>query len=48
MHLIFTDEELDNIYTRKFGWPIKDKCPQNIRESIERKKKLLEDQKRGD
>lgn len=47
MHLLFTKEELECVDTSIFGWPIKDLCPQSIRESIEHKKELLNSQMKG-
>lgn len=47
MHIIFTEDELKYINTKAFGWPIKDKCPDTIRKSIERKKELLNSQMKG-
>ena len=48
MHMIFTEEELEWINTREFGWPIKDRCPENIRAIIETKKKAIDNQFGGD
>lgn len=47
MHIIFTEDEMKYINTKAFGWPIKDQCPDKIRKSIERKKELLNSQKKG-
>lgn len=44
MHMIFSAEELQWINTRKYRWPIKKDCPSKIRLSIERKKKIIDDQ----
>lgn len=44
MHIIFSEEELLWIDTRKFAWPIKDGCPDEVRVSILEKKKLLDSQ----
>lgn len=46
MHLLFSEEELRWIDVYKFGWPIKNGCPENIKKSIERKKKLLDNQQK--
>lgn len=45
MHMIFTDEEKRWISMNVFGWPIKKGCPDSIRKSIEKKKKIIEQQK---
>lgn len=47
MHMYFTDEELEWIDTSKFGFPIIDGCPEEIRDSIEKKKEQLNSQKKG-
>lgn len=44
MHLIFSEDEKVYIDTKNFGWLIKKECPQKIRKTIERKKKLLDEQ----
>lgn len=44
MHMFFTDDELEWIDTSKFGCPIIDGCPENIRKSIEEKKKKIDNQ----
>lgn len=46
MHRLFSDEERKWIYTRELGWPIKEGCPEDIRESIEKKKKDIDKQAR--
>lgn len=45
MHMMFTEEEKEWIDMRTFGWPIKNGCPKEIRESIERKKRKIDSQK---
>lgn len=48
MHMLFSAEELQWINTGKYRWPIKKDCPNKIRLSIERKKKIVDNQfKRG-
>ena len=44
MHMLFTDEELKWINTREFGFPIKPGCPEKIKESINRKKSIVNNQ----
>lgn len=38
MIIIFTEDEREWMDTKTIGWPIKDGCPSDIRESIEKKK----------
>lgn len=45
MHVLFTENEKAWIMLRTFGWPIKTGCPDEIRQSIQRKKRILESQK---
>lgn len=45
MHIIFTEEEREWIDMKTFGCPIIDGCPNDIRKSIEEKKKALDNQK---
>ena len=44
MHILFSDEEKKWINRRSFGWTIKKGCPDEIRHSIENKKKKLDNQ----
>ena len=44
MTILYTDEEKRWIDMNKWGWPIKDGCPDNIKKEIERKKRLLDKQ----
>lgn len=44
MHIMFTEVEKQYIDTKKFGFPIKAGCPERIKKSIEKKKKLLDNQ----
>jgi len=44
MHLQFSDEEKKWIELKKFGWPVKEGCPKDVEKSIQRKKKLLNEQ----
>ena len=44
MHMIFTDEEKAWIDKRAFGWRIKSGCPQDIRNSIEKKLEQIKNQ----
>ena len=44
---MFTDEERKWIKIDSFGFPIKEGCPDRTRESIEMKKKLINEQKVG-
>lgn len=49
MHIIFTEQELNWIDTKKWGWQIKKDCPPDIRRGIEKKKIKLDSQgERGD
>ena len=45
MHMLFTDEEREWMDTKKFGMPIKKGCPDKIRKSIEKKKRIIDSQK---
>ncbi len=47
MHMMFTQEEVSWIDTKKFGWPIKQGCPEKIRKSIEGKRKKIDNQFAG-
>lgn len=47
MHMIFTEEELRYIDTKQFGFPVKKDCPEKIRKSIEKKKRILDKQMEG-
>lgn len=44
MHIVFTEEEKEWIDMKKFGCPIIDGCPENIRKSIEEKKEKIDNQ----
>lgn len=44
MHIMFSDSERRWMDTKMFGCPIIKGCPDNIRRSIEKKKKLLKKQ----
>ena len=44
MHIMFSDSERRWMDTKKFGCPIKNGCPDDIRRSIEKKKRLLKKQ----
>lgn len=44
MHMMFSEEELYWVNTQVFGWPIKNGCPRKIKQSIERKKKMIDNQ----
>jgi len=44
MHMIFTEEEKEWINLNKFGWSTKPKCPKNIKDSINKKKKIINSQ----
>lgn len=44
MHIIFTEEERRWMEMRKFGLPIKENCPSDIKKSIEKKKKISKNQ----
>lgn len=44
MHIIFTEEEKRWIDTKKFGWPIKEDCPEEIKKRIEKKKSAIDSQ----
>ena len=49
MHLLLSAEERNWCKTNTMGWPIKDGCPDKIKESIEKKKNILKDQfRKGD
>ena len=41
MHMVFTDEERNWLYTNRFGLPLKPNAPPRVKESIERKKKTV-------
>lgn len=45
MHMIFTDEELDAIVMEPFNWHVRNGTKKKIRKSIERKLKLINEQK---
>ena len=45
MHLIFTDEEKEWIDKKPFNWTIKKECPKEIKEGLEKKLKLLSNNK---
>lgn len=45
MHMIFTEQEKEWINISKWGWTLKKGCPENIKKSIERKKKIINSQK---
>ena len=47
MYIVFSEEELEWIDKETFGWPIKPRCPKNVKKRIEIKKKTLDDQMRG-
>ena len=44
MTIIFTDEELEWIDKKPFDWKIKEGCPKEIKDSIQRKLDLLNKQ----
>ena len=44
MHMIFTEQERNWIDMSKFGWPIKSGCPKEIKNAIEKKKQIINDQ----
>lgn len=45
MHMIFTDEELNAIIMEPFNWHVRNGTTEKIRKSIERKLKLINEQK---
>lgn len=45
MHMIFTDEELDAMVMEPFNWHVRNGTKKKIRKSIERKLKLINEQK---
>lgn len=44
MHVLFTKQELEWVNTKAVGFPIKEGCPYSIRNSIEKKKHLINNQ----
>lgn len=46
MHIIFSTEEKKWIDMKPFNWTVKSKCPEEIREAIEKKLRIL-NQNRG-
>lgn len=44
MHMFFTEEELKWIDGKKFGAPVKKGCPESVRKSIEKKRKIINSQ----
>ena len=44
MHVLFSEEELEWVNKKTFGWPIKDGCPDTIRKAIRKKKQLIANQ----
>ena len=41
MHLIFTEAEKEWIDMKPFNWSVKEGCPKDIKEELEKKLKLL-------